>query len=67
MILKENLKQAIDERGLKRSWVAEKVGISHPTLTQILNNPKWVTSLKTAIALAKILKVPLDDIWTEAR
>lgn len=60
----EIAKRLIDERGLKRRWVADRVGITHASLNQILcarGKPCW----ETISRLAAVLSVPPEVMWTE--
>lgn len=65
MVRHENLKKVIDDSGLKRSFVADRVGLQKTSLNQVLCGAAQL-SLEKAIALSQLLKVPLDEIWTEA-
>jgi plasmid maintenance system antidote protein VapI len=65
MIKLNNLKKIIDiDRGLKRKWVAEQIEISESFFKQVMCGNHDLT-LKKAIALAKLLKVDLYEIWSE--
>ena len=59
------LKQIIDvDQGRKRSWVAEKVGLTPATFKQVMHGTHDL-SKERAQAIAKLLKVKLSDIWSE--
>jgi putative transcriptional regulator len=64
MKMKSNIGNLIDERGLKRKWVAEQLGI---TPKQVSN---WITgfsypTVDKAFRLAKLLGVKVDDLYEE--
>lgn len=60
--VKNRLQEILDERGIKRDWLAEKVGISYKTLSNLMQN-KYNTSLAVALKIADILKLPVDKIF----
>ena len=60
--VKNRLKVILDERGIKRDWMADKVGISYKTLSNLTQN-KYNTSLAVALKIAYILKLPVDKIF----
>ncbi len=39
-IIRENLKEAIDSSGRKKSWIAKKIGISYSSLWRQLNGSR---------------------------
>ena len=57
-----NLKEIIDERGIKQSWLAKKINITPATLGNILHN-RYNTSLEVALKIAKILELKVEDIF----
>jgi hypothetical protein len=65
MIRLDNLKKIIDkDRGLKRKWVAENIGLTDGSFRLVLCGKNEI-SFKKAVELAKLLKVDLYEIWTE--
>lgn len=64
MIKRDELKKTIEERGLKRSWVADQIGTTPGNFNQVLKGENSL-SLEKTIALAKLLKVELYEIWTD--
>lgn len=55
----EILKEEIDKRGLKRKFVADKIGVSSNYFSQVLNGTR---SLSTDIAVkaSQTLQIPLE-------
>lgn len=62
--MKSRLNDIIEERGIKKGWVAEKVGISRTTISQ-LTNEKSLPTLPVAYRIAKLLNVKIEEIWYE--
>jgi DNA-binding XRE family transcriptional regulator len=56
------LAKAIKEKGLRKKWVAEKVGIAPGTLSLILSG-KSDPTLKVALRLAKVLNMTVEELW----
>lgn len=53
------LRKAIDSRGLKRKYVAKKIGISANYLGQVLNGSRNL-STDVAIRASRVLGLPSD-------
>ena len=60
--VKNRLQEILDERGIRRDWLADKVGISYKTLSNLIQN-KYNTSLAVALKIADVLKLPVDRIF----
>lgn len=62
-VLKENayieLRKAIDQKGLKRKYVATRIGIGPSYLGQILNGSRKL-STDVAIKASQVLDLPSD-------
>lgn len=54
--------QAIQDKGLRKGWVAEKVGIAPGTLSLIVKGDS-TPSLKVAIRLARLLGMTVEELW----
>lgn len=61
-MIKNRLKEILEERGIKQTWLAEQVGISYKTLSNIING-RYNTSLDVALKIADVLNVKVDDIF----
>lgn len=61
-MIKNRLKEILDERGIKQIWLAEQIGISYKTLSNIING-RYNTSLDIAFKIADVLNVKVDDIF----
>jgi DNA-binding XRE family transcriptional regulator len=57
-----NLKNILDNRGIKQTWLADKVNVHRGTLNNIILN-KYNTSLEVALKIAKALDMKVDDIF----
>lgn len=62
MAVKNRLKQILDDKGIKQSWLAEQVDITPTTLGNIIHG-RFNTSLEVALKLAIILNVKVEDIF----
>lgn len=62
MVVKNRLKEILDERGIKQIWLAEKAGIDRSTLSSIVAN-KHSTSLEAAMKISKVLDLEISDIF----
>jgi putative transcriptional regulator len=60
--VKNRLREILDNRGIKTAWLAEQVGVSYKTLSNILVN-KYNTSLYVALKIADVLNVKIDEIF----
>jgi putative transcriptional regulator len=52
------------ERKIKQKWLCERVGISTSAMSQIVRGESLPT-LPTAIRIAKVLDLKVEDIWQE--
>lgn len=57
-------KSLVDSSGWHRWWIAEAIGLTPKTFTQYLNGHAK-PGRETVGKLAKVLKVDLDEIYTE--
>ncbi|BAO04886.1 MULTISPECIES: helix-turn-helix transcriptional regulator [Clostridium] len=62
MVVKNNLKEILKDKGIKQVWLAEQVGINSKTLSNIING-KYNTSLEVALKISEVLKMSTDDIF----
>jgi len=65
MLKKPELKQLIDDSGLRRSFIAEQIGVKHATINQWLCGSARPSREKIE-RLAAVLGVPLERIWADA-
>ena len=62
MPVKNRLKEILDSRGMKQVFLAEKIGISTKTLSNIIKN-NYSTSLEVAFNISKVLNMKIEDIF----
>jgi DNA-binding XRE family transcriptional regulator len=62
-MVKNRLKEIIEDRGIKQLWLADKVGITRTTMGNLINN-RYNTSLEVALKIAKILNLKVEEIFT---
>nr|WP_304654780.1 helix-turn-helix transcriptional regulator [Sporolactobacillus sp. STSJ-5] len=53
----------IEQKGLKKTFVAQQVGISKGSLSNIVSGKTKEPSLHVAIKLAKVLGTTVEDLW----
>jgi putative transcriptional regulator len=63
MRMKNKIKQLRKSVGLRQEDLANLLGVSRQTIIAIENN-KYNPTLQLAIKLAKLLKTPVEDIFT---
>lgn len=61
-MVKNRIKEILDERGIRQNWLAEKSRIDRSTLTSVIANKKS-TNLETGMLIAKALNLPVEDIF----
>jgi DNA-binding XRE family transcriptional regulator len=61
-IIKNNLKEILESRGIKQKWLADKADVNERTLSNCINDRHDV-SLKIALQIAKVLDMRVDDIF----
>ena len=61
LIISENLKKEIEQSGLKKSEIANAIGVSKATVSQYLSGRAQPT-LATLAKLCKVLDCSADDI-----
>jgi putative transcriptional regulator len=59
--LVSNLKQIMDDRGIKQSHFKKKYGISATTMSALYRG--GMPTLQTAYIIAKELNLKIEDIW----
>lgn len=65
LVVKNRLKDILQEKGIKQSWLAERVGLHRGTLNNIIGN-KYSTSAEVAMKIAYTLNMKFDDVfWLE--
>lgn len=62
--MNNRIKEIIQNKGMKTTYVIEKVGLSTSSFYEIMNG-KAVPSLMNARKIADVLEVPLDKLFPE--
>lgn len=62
MVIKNRLREVLEERGIKQTWLAEKAGIDRSTLSSIIAN-KHSTSLEAAMKITKALNLDINEVF----
>lgn len=63
-MLKPRIKQLIDEKGLKQTFVAEKINVTPQQLNAWINKRAY-PRLDRAFELAKVLGCEVNDLYEE--
>jgi putative transcriptional regulator len=61
-LVKNRLKEILEERGIKQTWLAEQVGVTRQTMSNLINN-RFCPSLDIAFKIANVLGLKLDDVF----
>ncbi|WP_308410496.1 helix-turn-helix transcriptional regulator [Bacillus sp. Marseille-P3661] len=56
------LKDILKDRGIKQTWLAERIGVRQGTINEIVNG-KRLPTLPVAYRIAKELGAHIEDIW----
>ncbi len=62
--MNNKIKETIQKKGMKTTYVIEKVGLSTSSFYEIMNG-NAVPSLMNARKIADVLEVPLDKLFPE--
>jgi len=57
-----NLAAILEDRGLTQGDLAAKAGTARTHINALVNGKKLPT-IETALRIARILEVPVEDIW----
>lgn len=61
--MKSRLKEILDDRGIKYSFVAKKANIASSTMSALVKG--GLPTLPVAYRIARVLEMRLEDIWVE--
>lgn len=62
MTVKNRLKEILDERGIKQTWLAEQTEVTRQTMSNLVNN-RFCPSLDLAFKIVKILNLNFEDVF----
>lgn len=62
MAVKNKLKEILDERGIKYSWLTDEIGIIKSTMSNLLKN-RYQTNIDIAFKIAIKLNLNIEDIF----
>ena len=64
-VVRNRLKEYLDERGTRYSWLCQKVGYHQTTLNRIMRNEQEPSS-RLMLKVAKVLGRPVEELfWIE--
>lgn len=58
------IKEVLEEKGIKQTWLAEKLGKSYPIINGYVQNRKQ-PSLEILFEISKLLNVSVKDLLSE--
>ncbi|KEK23513.1 helix-turn-helix transcriptional regulator [Bacillus gaemokensis] len=61
--MNSQLKEILDNRGIKYGFIAKKAGITNATMTNLIKG--GIPTLPVAYRIAKLLNMHIEDIWIE--
>lgn len=56
------LKEILESKGIKQTWLSEKVNIHRGTMNNIISN-KYNTSLDVAFKIARALEMNIEEVF----
>ncbi len=62
-IMRSQLKQILDKKGIKYGYIAKKANISNSAMTNLLKG--GLPSLPVTYRIARALEMKLEEIWIE--
>ena len=62
MVVKNRLKEILDERGIKQTWVAEKTGVTRQTISNLIND-RFCPSIELAFKICDALGLQINDVF----
>ncbi|WAH38253.1 helix-turn-helix transcriptional regulator [Alicyclobacillus dauci] len=61
-MIRTNLKDVLDSRGIKQKWLANEANIDQTTLSKLVRG-KAIPTLEVAFRIAKVLDLRIDEVW----
>lgn len=61
-MIKNRLKEILSSKGLKQNYIADRANMSIQTVSNCINN-RFNISLESAIKIARILEMKVEDIF----
>ncbi|MED1949007.1 helix-turn-helix transcriptional regulator [Brevibacillus centrosporus] len=58
------IKEILNERGVKQTFVAKKAGVSLAAFNVLANN-RGLPTLEVAYRIADVLDLPVEEIWVK--
>ena len=61
-MVKNRLEQILAEKGIKQNWLAERVGVTRQTMSNLVKN-RYTTSTEIGLKIAYVLNMDFNDIF----
>ena len=62
MTVKNRLENILAERGIKQTWLANQVGVTRQTMSNLVKN-RYTTSTEIGLKIAYVLNMDFNDIF----
>jgi len=56
------LESILRERGIKKTWLAQQVGVSNGTMTRLCSGESKPT-IDVALKIARVLETSIEELW----
>jgi len=61
-MVRNRLEQILAEKGIKQNWLAERVGVTRQTMSNLVKN-RYATSTEIGLKIAYVLNMDFNDIF----
>ena len=61
-MVRNRLEQILAEKGIRQNWLAEKVGVTRQTMSNLVKN-RYATSTEIGLKIAYVLNMDFNDIF----
>ena len=61
-MVRNRLEQILAEKGIKQNWLAERVGVTRQTMSNLVKN-RYTTSTEIGLKIAYVLNMDFNDIF----
>lgn len=62
LVVYNKLKTILSEKGVKQNWLADQVGLTKSTMSNLINN-RHQTNIEIAFNIADVLNMRIDEVF----